>query len=474
MESLLEHGRETEWIEFKHNKYIPENFGESISALSNGACLVDQPTGYLVYGVQDGSLKVVGTSFNPLIKKKGNEDLQQWVMNRLSPKIHFKMDLVSYKGEQLVIIRIPAAMYHPTKFTNQAYVRIGSQNRKLSEFPELERKLWDRFSQKTFEKEIALADLGAQDVVRLLNIQDGIDLLGLQFPKTMQGFMNVLKDNGFITASDGYYHITNLGAITLAKDIREFNGLSRKAVRVVIYDGNSKVNIKHIQEGTKGYAVGFEGLIGYIESQLPTTEVIGKALRSKKDVYPIGAIRELVANAIIHQDFSETGSGVIIEIYDNRMEITNPGKPLIPPDRFIDDMKSRNESLATIMRRMNICEELGSGVDRVIFDAEFNELPPPDWLEKTNSTVAKLYSYKEFGDMSKRDKIRACFQHCVLKYVNREKMNNASLRERFNLSDKKSQQASVIINWTEAKKLIKQDTSESTSKKFATYIPWFA
>lgn len=89
-------------------------------------------------------------------------------------------------------------------------------------------------------------------------------------------------------------------------------------------------------------------------------------------MYPELSIRELVANALIHQDFSQTGNSVMIEIYSNRLEVTNPGEPLVDTDRFLDTPpKSRNEILASFMRRINICEERGSGIDKIVLKQNF-------------------------------------------------------------------------------------------------------
>ena len=90
------------------------------------------------------------------------------------------------------------------------------------------------------------------------------------------------------------------------------------------------------------------------------------------------AVRELVANALIHQDFSITGAGPMVEIFEGRIEVTNPGEPLVATDRFLDSPpKSRNESLASLMRRFRICEERGSGIDKVVSQIELYQLPPP-------------------------------------------------------------------------------------------------
>ncbi len=162
-----------------------------------------------------------------------------------------------------------------------------------------------------------------------------------------------------IVTDNGSYAITNLGALLFAKDLDEFNLLSRKTVRVTTYDGRDKLKTKRDIVGKKGYALGFQGLVDYVSSQLPSNEVIGKALRESVPMFPEIAIRELVANALIHQDLEQPGGSTAIDIYDNRLEISNPGTPSIEPDRFIDEYQSRNERLAGLMRRLRICEGEG-------------------------------------------------------------------------------------------------------------------
>ena len=133
-----------------------------------------------------------------------------------------------------------------------------------------------------------------------------------------------------------------------AKQLKSFAHLARKAVRLIQYKSNSRIETVREIEGNKGYAVGFDGLMDYLKALLPSNEEIGKAFRKEVPMYPELAIRELVANAIIHQDFSLTGTGPLIEIFDKRLEITNPGRPLVATERFLDSPpQSRNEVLAS-------------------------------------------------------------------------------------------------------------------------------
>lgn len=191
-------------------------------------------------------------------------------------------------------------------------------------------------------------------------------------------------------------------------------------------------------------------------------------------MYPEICIRELVANAIIHQDFLQSGNSIMIEIYDNRIEITNPGEPLINTDRFLDNPpKSRNERLASFMRRINICEERGSGIDKVVHWTEFYQLPAPAFEAINGYTRTILFAHKELKDMYKEDKIRACYLHCCLKYIQNEYMTNTTLRDRFGIDAKNSSMASKIINFTiEDNKIAIHD--ETVGSKARMYVPIWA
>ena len=269
------------------------------------------------------------------------------------------------------------------------------------------------------------------------------------------------------------YAITKLGALLFAKNLKSFESVKRKSVRVIVYKGKNKVETEREQTGAKGYALGFTGLVDWINSQLPANEEIGKALREDTRMYPEIAIRELVANALIHQDLTEKGFPMV-EIFIDRIEISNAGKPLVAPERFIDAYSSRNEKLADLMRRMGFCEEKGSGLVKVILNNELFQLPPINVIIAESRTIVTMYAYKTLNNLDKKEKIRACYQHACLKYVSNEKMTNQSLRNRFKIEDQNAAIASRIIRDALLEGSIKEDDPENRSKRYASYIPNWA
>jgi predicted HTH transcriptional regulator len=192
-------------------------------------------------------------------------------------------------------------------------------------------------------------------------------------------------------------------------------------------------------------------------------------------VYPKVALREFVANALIHQDFTMAGTGPMVEVFSDRIEITNPGTPLIDPRRFIDaPPQSRNDLLASLMRRFGVCEERGSGIDKAIFYIEMFQLPAPDFAVTDRHTKVIFFAPRKLSEMTKGDKIRACYQHACLQYVSNKQMMNASLRKRFAISDANYSMASRIIGETEKAGLIRPYDPHSNSKRHARYVPYWA
>jgi len=464
---------ETEWLEFKMNN--DQEIGEYISALSNSACIHDKPYAYIIFGIDDKTHRIVGTSFDQFKKGKGNEDLIPWITRLLNPRIHFEVFSLNQDEGKVVIFRIRATSNTPVLFQGTAFVRIGSYKKKLSDFPEKERLIWTKQPVIQFENEIAAENLEIDQIFKLIDYPSYFDLMNLPLPTNKNGIVEKLISEKLIIKNTSKYAISNLGAILFAKEIEHFETLDRKTIRVIVYDGKNKRKTIKEQTGKSGYAVGFEGLINYIDDQLPTNEIIDNALRKEVKMYPKLAIRELVANAIIHQDFSEKGTGPMIELFSDRIEISNPGKPLISTLRFVDhNPQSRNERLASFMRRLSICEERGSGIDKVLFECEFFQLPAPKFIEGENYTRVIMYSYKTLRQMDKEDKTRACYLHSCLKSQSGEYMTNQSLRERFGIEEKNYSIASRIISETIKSGLVKDYDPESSSKKHAKYIPFWA
>lgn len=472
---MRKYDTELPYIEFKENNTDPQMIGENISALANTATLYRASKGIMVWGISDDRHEIVGTCFEPKKTKKSNQSLELWISTQLEPQVQFYFHQTVINDKNLVLLEINSASSSPVKFKGIDYIRIDSHKKKLKDYPDTERELWATFAKTKFEKMNAMEDIGGDFVLRLLDYPAYFDLLSSDLPSDKRGFLLALESDGMITKSQtGNYNITNLGAILFAKRLSDFPSLVRKAIRVIKYNENNRMCASKEEVVMKGYATGFEGLITYINGLVPHNEIMGKALRKDVPMYPELAIRELVANAIIHQNFFVQGTSPMIEIFTDRVEITNPGIPLIEKERFIDHPPiSRNEILASFMRRIGICEERGSGFDKIVYQTELFQLPAPEIEVYGNHTKIVLFAHKDFASMSKEERQHACYFHACLKRVNREYMTNSSLRERLGVDAKNSAMISRLLLECCDKNLIKI-ADEYTALKNRRYVPFWA
>lgn len=428
--------------------------------------LANEGGGHLLLGIADKAPRpVVGSSaFNNPID----------MASKLFTAIGFRVDIeeVRHPDGRVVVFSVPPRPRGTAYHYEGAYLmRSGEELVPMSE--DQLRKIFAE-GQPGWLENSALKGLNAQEVIQLLDTQTFFDLLNLPYPTEQAGVLARLVAERLIEESDGSFSILNMGAILLAKNLHEFPDVSRKATRVVVYDGESKMETTSDVTGEKGYAVGFSGLVNYVMSQLPQNEVIEGAIRKEVKLVPEVVIRELLANALIHQDMDMGGASPVVEVYSNRVEISNPGEPIVPVERFIDGYQSRNERLADLMRRFGICEEKSSGIDRVVEAAEILQLPAPDFLVAYERTVVVIHGHRAFRNMDGSDRIRACYQHCVLQWVLRKQMTNQSLRERFGVSDGSANTISQIITAAAEQGLIKNDPNAPESRRYARYIPAWA
>lgn len=463
---------EREYVEFKHNVDF-EKIGEYISALANSAALLNLPHAYLIYGVDDSTHEIVGTDFHPGRDHVKGQEVESWLLTGLKPHVYFRFIEFDENPDSrhVVIVEINAASGFPVRYRGEGYIRSGSYKKNLRDFPEKEKELWRALDRTPFEQGIALNDLDVNAVADLLDLDRYYMLQNRPRSASLNFVAEDLKNDGLLTEHGGTIAITNLGAILLARDLNVFPSLARKALRIVFYAGVNRSRAMKEINLQQGYATALSLAVDSIENFVTGEQSYAHGIRSNEPLYPLIMIREAIANSLIHQDFGITGTSPLIEIFDDRVEISNPGKSLIRISRLLDSSpRSRNEKLAALMRRLRICEELGTGIDKIISASEDHQLPPPDFTEGENFFRITFFTRREFKDLSQDDKIRGCYQHCCLRYVGRDFMTNSSLRERFGISDKNSATASRLIKSTLEKGLIRI-FDENAGPKAMKYVP---
>lgn len=434
--------------------------------------------GFLVFGIDNSGGQPIGiakTDADEIIKKLSNHS-----RSGVDPVVTIEHSIEEFKGIPVLLVHIKESAVKPVHITGksieESYIRSGSTTRKASR-QEIGGLM---LNSKTpvFEELHASKLKNTIEIITTLDYAAIYKLLNKPVPSNISEITSWMQEEKMIVQidEDGYY-ITNLGALAAAQNLNEFDGLARKTIRLIKYEGKNKSGESKEFPGSKGYAIGFEGLILFVKGILPGSEIIKNALRTETSVYPEIALRELIANALIHQDFSIRGSGPMIEIFNDRIEITNPGKLL--PNKNIDRLirttpESRNEILASSFRRYYICEERGSGFEKAISAIELFGLPPLKFEETESSFKVIMYAPRPFAEMTDRERIEACYQHSIIQYFGTGGMTNASLRQRFGMHDKQASQVSRLIKQAIDMGRIKYKDPSNVSVKYNVYLPYWA
>ncbi len=433
--------------------------------------------GFLVYGVDSAGCPagLEASAIENTINQLSNIG-----RTAIEPPIALDHAVGDCDGKRLLFVRIAEANVKPLclkgKPIDATFIRSGGTTR-IASRPEIGTLMLNSRTPR-WEELRASVLLSNEQLKDLLKVEPILKMLGRPIPHDEMEILAWMEAERFIIREpSGGGYVTNLGAIAAAKKLDSFAELSRKAVRVIVYNGLNKTKTKQEQEGVLGYGLSFQEVLRFVMSLLPQSEVIQQALRTTRTVYPEIALRELIANALIHQDFSITGAGPMIEIFNDRIEISNPGTIL--PSKRLDRLigtqpESRNELLAKAFRRYKICEERGSGLIKAGIEVELYGLPPMEFTAGSNHFKVTLFTPRTFAQMSARERLEACYQHTVLKYYSDSVMTNTSLRTRLKMPERQRSMVSVLIREATEKKLIKQADPESTSQKFAEYIPAWA
>lgn len=473
LEGLLRQGRECEWIEFKHNYGNPDGIGEYISALSNSAAIYDQELGFLVWGVQDESLEVIGTTFDPY-QTHNNQDFENWLSTMCKPRLGMRFYVFTYHGQRMVVLEIDRAYREPCQFKSEAFVRVGTAKKRLREHPEKARDLHKRFEVTAFEDLAAMVDVSAEQVLELLDVEAYHALNARPLPASVEAkLVPMVADDLLREEISGHFTITNLGALLYARNLRAFRELVNREARLILYSGIDRTDAIREWRFSAGYACCFEDLRAQTMDSLPSREMYVGARRVQVPMCPELAVRELIANALIHQDFEVKGLGVTVEVFSNRVEILNPGVPIVETDRFLDLRKSRNEALALHMNRLKFCEQRGSGIDKVFRNVEASQLPAPEFRAGDGQTQVVIFGSKDLDELDRDARLRACYWHAGLQVVSGSAMTNATLRVRLNIPEHNSAKASRLISEAVKEGLIKLK-DENASNKNKSYIPYWA
>jgi len=450
-----------------------KRLAEHLSAFANLA-----GGGFLVFGMTPfGEMK--GLAQEEI--KRAVASLGNIARDGLQPSCQIDHVIMEYPGLSagvaLLIVHIPETSQKPVHIRGKSiefsFIRSGGQTRKMDE-SEIRRAMLSSRPQR-FE-ELPLATSDPEAIARTLDIVPVCERLKKPYPDDPQKRLELLADLGFVVRAAGKAVPTYLGVLIACRDLNAVPGCERFGIQVTQFRGSSKLSAQKELYYQEGYVHCFDRMIGDIMALLPHSEVLERATRKTVPVYPELALRELIANAVVHRDYSRTDSRVQVEIFDDRIEITNPGSllPEMEVNRLIDQQpRARNEVLTSFMRNLGFCEERGSGIDRAALQMELYGLPALEFVDYPDSFRAIIYAPKVFRQMSQAERIRTAYQHTCLHYVMRKVVTNASLRERLKLNPNQSQLVSKLIRQTIEATLIKT-ANPGASPRYIRYVPYWA
>lgn len=395
---LISLTQECEWVEFKTSFADSQQIGEYLSALSNSAALHRQPYGYIVWGVEDSSHNIIGTSFKPRqTKGAGNEDLEPWLARLLAPRMEFKIyELVAGDNKPVVLFEVQAANSSPVAFAGREYVRVGSHKKPLMEFKEKERELWrllsapdEDWSRQTCEG-AGLKDLDPQAIeqarkaFKIKNPKLSVEVDGWDD----QTFLNKAK-----LCIDG--RITNTTIILLGKD-ESTHFLSPSVAQITwVLKGKGNIDRDYRHFGPP-FLLAVDALFANVRNLTLRHLPDGTLFPIEVSQYDPWVLREILHNCIAHQDYSLNGRINVVEVEDDSILFTNlghflPGSVEMVIQRDQPEENYRNRFLVDAMVNLNMIDTIGSGIRRSFGIQRDRNFPMPSYdLTEKNRVKVKV------------------------------------------------------------------------------------
>lgn len=373
--------KETEWFEFKVNKSIPREVGEYISALSNSASLHNKPYAYLVFGIENITHNVVGTKFKPRQRKIGNEELENWIAKQLTPRIDFKIHEFQLNQKPMVVFEIDAAKDTPVKFKGVAYVRVGTYKKRLSDYPEKERKIWKK--EAGFDWSAQICEGATIDVLD----KDAIDKARTEYKRKYPHLTEEVDswdDTTFLNKAKVTIQgkITRAAIILLGKEESE-HFLSPSVAKITWLLKDEHNLEKDYAHFGPPFILNVEKVFAKVRNLNYRYLPDGRLFPLELTQYDSWVIREVLHNCIAHQDYELTGRINVVEKPDELL-FTNLGNFIpgdvetviqqdSPPDIY------RNLFLANAMVNLNMIDTIGSGIKKMFLKQKQRFFPLPDY-----------------------------------------------------------------------------------------------
>jgi predicted HTH transcriptional regulator len=337
-------------LEFKENCRPLERIVRTAVAFANTA------GGTIVIGVKDKTKEVVGVA-DPLVDE---ERLANAFADGIRPLLVPDVQIHAWRKLHLIVVMVPHAVgpYYVRSEGAQSgvYVRLGSTNRPAG--PELLAEL-HRLARNTFFDEQPCLETSWDDIdVRAVSELFAAVSRPLTPPKQ--------RSLGLVV-SQGARELPSIGAVLLFGKNRE-RLFPSATIRCARFLGKDTARFLDQIEIDDYLPKAVDSVVTFIERHTRQGIEIGRVQRRDVPEYPVEAVREAVINAIVHADYSIGGAGTKVAIFDDRIEITNPG--LLPFGLTLEAAlagvsRLRNRVIGRVFRELGLIEQWGSGLGRI-------------------------------------------------------------------------------------------------------------
>lgn len=351
VQSLIQYNAEEEWFEFKENWFEHHAIGEYISAISNAAALRGKESGYFIWGVNNETHEIVGTTVN-YQKDYNKEPFQHYLARLLTPDLYFSFNEIEVQGKRVVVLDIPAAKTVPTSFDGIRYIRIGSSKEKINKYPEREAQLFNVLTNGHPTIETVESEYQDLTFVRLFTYYAGRGITLRQ---------ETFEKNLGLRTKDGKY---NMMAQLLSDDCH-------MPIRISIFRGETKAApLFSVREfGNTCILLALDKILEYSDviNLIQTDERNRIMERKEVSLFNADAYREAVINAFVHNKWID-GNAPMITVFSNRIEILSRGT--LAPEQtiegfFLGESIPVNRKLSDLFLQLHISERSSRGVPKI-------------------------------------------------------------------------------------------------------------
>lgn len=386
--------RESGTVEFKSNRHQPRDIGAYMSAMANAAVLALHDRAYMVWGVDDRTYEVKGTSFNPFTAKgEGNQSLMMWLTQHISPRPDFEFQEVQHPQGKVVVLEIRVPRSAPLAFDGVRYIRIDSHKTKLSEHPDKESRLWGLLGQNTDWSGEIVADATLDDLdPEALSAarKRFTEYLLKSEPDTARHEVICAEVQSWsVVTLLNKARITKTGCITRAALL--LLGKDESAHFLAPVDAKLSWILRNVQNETgtsHHYGMPFllatDQIFRRIRNETIEAMPDGTLFPVALQRYDPWVIREALHNCVAHQDYRLGGKINVVE-HPDKLVFTNLGQFIPPSVEWMLENQSppehyRNQWLIDGMIRLRMIDQVGSGIRRMFQTQRDRNFPLPDYV----------------------------------------------------------------------------------------------